>query len=467
MLGLKPEVPATEGPGPAAPQQAQQLQQPLRSARGEEGSRSASQQQQQQQQQPKSARGEVPPLPALPPRSRILEHTASSLARCAATLAHSTAPAPHQPTSASAPPTAPGTRPFGSPLASSRGRAPSDAGEVARGDGGVTPLGAGGQTPQAPAAAAHACDTPALLAPSPSASAAAAAEAEPAGAGCASGEAVKRRDLQLGDLQRQLHELQLGLKPTSPSPPLPASAASRGGSQQPSPARAGSESPWRRALNAAAGWRRSSSRSPPEKRGAAAVPPLAIALPAGDAPGPAPPASPALLAYEQRAGALRQQAAQAVKRIDAELAAAARPGSAGGASTSGGRPATPRVVAGLAPGKGGASKQGEATYELQAALPADKLAAAAAASHPLRSSNGHSGGGGGEGGSRTGSPRAGDFRIGAAPENRSGGASGATSPRGGAGRAGAARPRSGGGGSRPHTHPAHHPSPHKQAWKPL
>ena len=131
MLGLKPDVDSPEALA-SAPQQQQQ--------------------QPQQQQAPTSVRGGGEGATAgLPVRSRILEHTASSLARCNATLQHAAGPQ-SQAAAAAAPAAvagpAPSFRSFGSPLPPLRSRPGSS---LEQRDGSSTPVGVEGLTPEAPA----------------------------------------------------------------------------------------------------------------------------------------------------------------------------------------------------------------------------------------------------------------------------------------------------------------------------
>lgn len=386
MLGLKPDVATPSAPTLAptsAPTSAPQ------SAHGEGG----------------SGGGQV--------FSRLLEHTASSLARCAATLphvptqSHAHLPAAAASAAAAAPAPAATARAFGSPLLP-RSRGGSANHER---DASTTPVGAEGATPDgsAPEVQQHGDH------------------------GAASPDAGSRaRGLQLQELHRNLSALQeqgavtLGLNPSairpataeqqqrSASPPRAVVEQQQHGSGKPG-------SPFRR-YPTLVGWGRDS-----------ATPPSDAAAPQPSSPG--------------------------------RLARFFGRGSGG---SSGGKAPLPAAKPGT-----------EATYDLQQPLPRQDKAAGQMAGHPLRCSNGHSTSTSEASGSRAGSPRDPDFRIGAtscaagAPENRSRPASSAASP---TKQPAGGRPRSGGSGGagpvssaaaaaaplRPHTSPRRAP-----AWKPL
>lgn len=384
MLGLNPEADTPTGPSSApAPAPTSAPASAPATARGERGG---------------GGSGAV--------SSRLLEHTASSLARCAATLQHVPAAQPGHgssgggaPASGSAPLTA---RAFGSPLPPA-GRSRTSSLGVERD---ATPVGAEGPTPDAAAAAA----APELRLRSGS-----------GGPLSPSASGGRSRTLQLADLHRDLSALQeqgavtLGLNPTAPgsrpTPPTAPGAAAAQPQRSTSPPREQPRgvgkpgSPFRRTL-ALGGW--------------------------GHADGATPPAD------------------GAEQRLSSPGRLARLLGRGGAGQGSGGKAAAQAAA-------------GEATYDLQQSEQQPPAAAAAGhrsdskaavggplAAHPLRCSNGHSSTTSEASGSRAGSPRDPDFRIGAAsacggaPENRSRPASSAASP---TKLPAGARPRSAGSGA--------------------
>ncbi|KAL4427717.1 hypothetical protein ABPG75_001806 [Micractinium tetrahymenae] len=413
-------------------------------------------------------------------RSRILEHTASSLARCAATQPHrSTQQHAHQQTAAPAPVASARGGAFGSPMpppAAARSRAGSASAE-AHADASTTPVGAEGQqTPEAPELEAPpTCRHVSFSGPS----------ADPA----ADSVSNRQRNVQLQALRDQLSALELGMNPNaepsaaaaaaaaasaataaagtaappaaSPGPRgrsrsdiVAGGAASQQGSQQGSPRR------W---------WQRSGRPDTAPASGVGRPPQLQTGR--SLSPGDDQPSSPALL-YAQRAEQCKQDAVQASQQIDAALqrSSSGSPGRLARLFGRGGSPGKGKQAASAAAGAAGQ----EATYDLQVQSKVAGAPPAATAANLLRSSNSASDGGSGAcaaaagGGSRSGSPCASrDFRISSfSPENRSGAGSpvaqGALGSAGGSG--GGGRPRSAQGqASRPQT--SH--SPRRQVWKPL
>ena len=379
-----------------------------------------------------------------PVRSRIFEHTASSLARCAATqqaLQHQgSAVLQHQ---VSGPLSARGVT---SPTPPARSRAVSASAERAQEAGNSTPVGAEGQdTPEAPD---QPPGTAALLLQSGDVS--------------SGGGGGVRRDLHLKPLQEQFAELAMAAAAAAP-----AAAAAVGAAEQASPrssktsprarstsataaaASSGRESsPLRRALSMA-GWHRgvsgSPSRPPPAPR-LQSVSSLSPSLSPAVSPHGSRPTSP-----DAPADSERQQSGS-----PSRLAPLFRFGSSATDGGSAGKAAA-------APQQADCGAAGVSAYDLQVPPPQQQRQDKPPAP-PLRSSNSATSDGsaaGSRAGSRMSSPRASDFKIGSSyspPENDAARPSTAAVP--------GVRPRSGSGGAaappRPHTS-----SPRKAAWKPL